>query len=136
MTFDDTSVEALRARVAALEAERDRLRAPFVTIAEELAATPPVVHTAFGAAPPRESWHALDKANDRIAALEAERDRLDDGIEIAFGIIANAGGGDWTQESVQWQEAAARWRDAFYGPHCARRAALAAGTAAGREEQP
>jgi hypothetical protein len=61
----------------------------------------------------------LEAAHKRIAALEAERDRLDDGIEIAFGIIANAGGGNWTLESVEWQEAAARWRDAFYGPHCA-----------------
>jgi hypothetical protein len=34
-----------------------------------------------------------------------------DAIEAAWGIIANAGGGDWTKETPEWQEAAARWRD-------------------------
>jgi hypothetical protein len=34
-----------------------------------------------------------------------------DALEAAWGIIANAGGGDWTKEAPEWQEAAARWRD-------------------------
>ena len=42
---------------------------------------------------------------------EAERDRLMDGMESAWGIIANANGGDWAGESDKWREAAERWRD-------------------------
>jgi hypothetical protein len=37
-----------------------------------------------------------------------------DMIESAWGIIANAGGGDWSKESIEWQEAAAAWRDRFH----------------------
>lgn len=32
-------------------------------------------------------------------------------LEIAWGIIANAGNGDWAKETKEWQEAAAKWRD-------------------------
>jgi len=38
----------------------------------------------------------------------------EDLLEYAWGIIANAGGGDWTKESKDWQEAAARWRDRYH----------------------
>ncbi len=38
----------------------------------------------------------------------------DDLLEAAWGIIANAGGGDWTTQTPEWQEAAARWRDAYH----------------------
>jgi hypothetical protein len=34
--------------------------------------------------------------------------------EVAWIIIANAGGGDWTKETPEWQEAAIRWRDAYH----------------------
>lgn len=34
--------------------------------------------------------------------------------EAAWGIIANAGGGDWTKETPEWQKAATRWRDAYH----------------------
>jgi hypothetical protein len=34
--------------------------------------------------------------------------------EAAWGIIANAGSGDWSRETPEWQEAAARWRDAYH----------------------
>jgi hypothetical protein len=36
-----------------------------------------------------------------------------DAIEAAWGIIANAGGGDWTKETPEWQAAATRWRDEY-----------------------
>lgn len=36
-------------------------------------------------------------------------------LEWAWGIIANAGGGNWELESQGWREAAARWRDAYHG---------------------
>ena len=32
-------------------------------------------------------------------------------LGLAWGVIANAGGGDWTTETPQWQAAAADWRD-------------------------
>lgn len=37
-----------------------------------------------------------------------ERDRL---LELAWGVIANASGGNWALETPQWQEAASSWRD-------------------------
>lgn len=35
-------------------------------------------------------------------------------LELAWVIIANAGGGDWERESKEWQEAAAKWRDDYH----------------------
>lgn len=47
---------------------------------------------------------------------EAMERRLMRALELAWGIIANAGGGDWTRESPEWQAAAARWRDEEWHP--------------------
>ena len=33
--------------------------------------------------------------------------------ETAWGLIANAHGGDWSQASPEWRQAAERWRDAY-----------------------
>lgn len=45
--------------------------------------------------------------------IEAEiKDALkakDDLLELAWGVIANAGEGEWSRESEQWQGAAHRW---------------------------
>lgn len=49
-------------------------------------------------------------------------EELDDALELAWGIIANASGGNWEKESPEWQEAAARWRDNVM-PALSRRAA-------------
>lgn len=38
----------------------------------------------------------------------------DDLLEAAWGIIANAGGSDWTRETQEWQDAAARWRTSYF----------------------
>jgi len=35
-------------------------------------------------------------------------------LESAWGIIANAGGGDWGNESPEWKKAAERWRDEYH----------------------
>lgn len=32
-------------------------------------------------------------------------------LDFAWGIIANAGGGDWNNETCEWREAAVKWRD-------------------------
>jgi hypothetical protein len=34
-------------------------------------------------------------------------------LESAWGIIANAGGGNWQSQSHEWVVAAARWRDRY-----------------------
>jgi hypothetical protein len=39
-----------------------------------------------------------------------------DALEYAWGVIANAFGGDWTKASGEWQHAAARFRDHFWHP--------------------
>lgn len=44
------------------------------------------------------------------AAIEAGA-KNDEQIMEAWGIIANAGGGDWSTQSAEWREAAARFRD-------------------------
>lgn len=36
-----------------------------------------------------------------------------DAIEAAWGIIANAGGGNWENESPEWSNSAAQWRDKY-----------------------
>lgn len=36
-------------------------------------------------------------------------------LDLAWGLVANAGGGNWDRESLEWKEAAERWRDEFWG---------------------
>jgi hypothetical protein len=38
-------------------------------------------------------------------------DSKTDAIDDAWGIIANAFGGNWDQASPEWRQAAERWRD-------------------------
>lgn len=35
-------------------------------------------------------------------------------LEAAWGLIANAFGGNWNDASPEWREAAERWRDAYH----------------------
>lgn len=35
-------------------------------------------------------------------------------LELAWGIIANAGGGDWDTQTSEWKDAAIRWRDRYH----------------------
>src|SRR5262245_17475331 len=37
-----------------------------------------------------------------------------DAAEMLWVVVANVSGGDWTQQSAEWQEAAARWRDYYF----------------------
>ena len=49
--------------------------------------------------------------------LEKEKKKnsmLLEAMNMAWAIIANAGGGDWQKEDAQWQKAAAHWRDNYY----------------------
>lgn len=35
-------------------------------------------------------------------------------LELAWGVIANAGGGNWELETTDWNEAAVRWREQYH----------------------
>lgn len=39
---------------------------------------------------------------------------LEDLCEDAWGLISNAGGGNWKKETSEWQGAAAKWREAWH----------------------
>ena len=43
-----------------------------------------------------------------------EGDKLVDLLQIAWGIIANANGGDWDKATPEWKGAAERWRDKYH----------------------
>ncbi len=45
----------------------------------------------------------------------SDTSKSDDALLMdAWAIIANAGGGDWSTQSADWQAAAKRWRDRFH----------------------
>ena len=48
---------------------------------------------------------------DEVAALEAKLEVAINNLDLAWGIIANAGGGDWATQTAEWKDAAERWRD-------------------------
>lgn len=56
----------------------------------------------------------VELANAVADILRYETAPLEDELEAAWGIIANAGGGDWQKESPEWREAAAKWRDRYH----------------------
>lgn len=37
-----------------------------------------------------------------------------DAAEMLWIVLANVSGGDWTQQSDEWRETAARWRDHYF----------------------
>lgn len=77
-----------------------------------------VLRILAGAGTPAEAWPALAPP---VLAFVTEGDSprgpapdWAGSLEAAWGIIANAGGGDWANETPEWQEAATRWRDAYH----------------------
>lgn len=56
---------------------------------------------------------------DLLAVLkEGEREewqRLADSAEMLWVCLANVNEGDWTKQTPEWQEAAKRWRDNYFG---------------------
>ena len=65
---------------------------------------------------PPEAVAAIEQIVAENRALTDERDRLLDGMGRAWGVIANAGEGDWLREGPEWIEAATRWRDEEWHP--------------------
>jgi hypothetical protein len=55
-----------------------------------------------------------DAPGQSAAELRQLNRRQLDALELAWGVIANAGGGDWKRESADWQEAAAKWRELYH----------------------
>lgn len=51
---------------------------------------------------------------DQLGHLHAVIRAQSDALETAWGVIANAGGGDWTKESPNWQFAAGRFRQMYH----------------------
>lgn len=59
----------------------------------------------------------MNQAETDMQTLKDEVRHLNVGIERAWGIIANAGGGEWKTQTDEWQSAAERWRDRFMLGH-------------------
>ncbi len=64
-------------------------------------------------------WGSGEGANDRPCSEcggtgKPREPDWEDLCEYAWGVIANAGGGNWKLETPEWQEAAARWREQFF----------------------
>ena len=57
--------------------------------------------------------HQLRETIHRLTDLSRKQSNL---LMLAWGVIANAGGGDWTVETKEWQKAAAGWRDQYHSP--------------------
>lgn len=53
--------------------------------------------------------------------------RLVDSAEMLWVVLANVSGGDWTKQTQEWQDAAARWRDEYFEATRTAQAALGAG---------
>ena len=70
----------------------------------------------------------LKAEQERSKALAEQIVRLQDGMEIAWGIIANVCGGDWDHPANLhgWKEAAEKWRDEYWHEMTAALAARAA----------
>jgi len=56
----------------------------------------------------RDSWKRW------CVQAESRERRQGELLEVAWGVIANAGGGDWGVEGAKWREAATRWRDDWH----------------------
>ena len=39
---------------------------------------------------------------------------IEDAAEMLWVVIANVSEGDWTKQTKEWQEAAAKWRDYYF----------------------
>jgi len=55
-------------------------------------------------------WMEIEKPEEKIDKLE----RMEDAAEMLWVVLANVSGGDWSKQTKEWQEAAAKWRDHFF----------------------
>ena len=59
----------------------------------------------------------LEAANERIRRLERC-------LDLAWGLIANAGQGCWEREHPDWKKAAEQWRDQQFHPIMSKKSVL------------
>jgi hypothetical protein len=45
---------------------------------------------------------------------ETPKLQMQDAAEMLWVVLANVSGGDWSKQTPEWQEAAARWRDHYF----------------------
>lgn len=60
---------------------------------------------------------------EQLGTAQALADReaaLADAAEMLLVVLANVSGGDWTLQTPEWQEAAARWRDNYFAVKAAK----------------
>ncbi len=51
--------------------------------------------------------------NASETVLRSMKKEQNEAIELAWGLIANGYGGDWSRATPEWRDAAERWRDRF-----------------------
>lgn len=56
----------------------------------------------------------LTDAERRLLAQVPPPPSMTDAAEMLWVVLANVSGGDWTLQTLEWQEAAARWRDNYF----------------------
>ncbi len=56
----------------------------------------------------------LPSPEETMAEPQDTETHGDELLEMAWVIIANAGGGNWETQSDEWVTAAERWRDEFH----------------------
>lgn len=63
----------------------------------------------------RDPADVIDSLSRRLEKRFQSEGRLRDLLEVAWGIIANAGGGNWqATQTAEWIGAAETWRDAYH----------------------
>ena len=58
---------------------------------------------------------------EQLAEAQQQVARLRDAAEMLWVVLANVSGGDWSLQSAEWQEVAARWRDEYFAALAATR---------------
>jgi hypothetical protein len=60
-----------------------------------------------------------EKIDSLISAAHAEGAeegalKMSEAADRLWGLVANVSEGDWSKQTVEWQEAAVRWRDFYH----------------------
>lgn len=58
--------------------------------------------------------NALIIAQQRAAQAEAGAITMNDAAEMLWVMLANVSGGDWTKQTAEWQDGAAKWRNHYF----------------------